>query len=138
MTILPHTWLLSAMLRSSTSRSDAPVCVTYWINRLQKLPDGAPDTFVTLNPERPPAPEKTFRKLTMAHPVYSFQSYEAQAALPRIQVRRTPRDASKLACLSRVTKFGLLPRHCRLACCCASWPTPPRPASQLAYLSLVA
>eukprot|EP00884_Botryococcus_braunii_P002119 jgi/Botrbrau1/11908/Bobra.0171s0018.1 len=72
-------------LASSSSRDDSPVCVTYWINRLQALPPGAPQTFVTLNPERPPAPDKTLRKLSLAHPVYSFQSYQAQAALPGIQ-----------------------------------------------------
>jgi len=33
------------------------VCVTYWANRLQPLPPGAPNLFVTLNPIHPPAGE---------------------------------------------------------------------------------
>lgn len=35
----------------------AAVCVTYWANRLQPLPPGAPNLFVTLNPIHPPAGE---------------------------------------------------------------------------------
>lgn len=33
----------------------AAVCVSYWANRLQPLPAGAPNLFVTLNPIHPPA-----------------------------------------------------------------------------------
>lgn len=37
----------------------AAVCVTYWANRLQPLPAGAPNLFVTLNPIHPPAGERS-------------------------------------------------------------------------------
>ncbi len=65
---------------------DGPVCVSYWINNLQRLPPGAPDTFVTLNPPEPPAADKTLKKLSLAHPVYSFDSYRAQEQLETVQV----------------------------------------------------
>lgn len=48
------------------------VCVSYWANRLQELPPGAPDLFVTLNPPRPPAADHVIRRLTLAHPVFRW------------------------------------------------------------------
>lgn len=63
-----------------------PVCVTYWVNRLQSIPADAPETFVTLNPHQPPAPDKTALHVQMAHPIFSFASLHAQSQLPSIQV----------------------------------------------------
>jgi predicted NAD/FAD-binding protein len=81
------TWSSWNFLGSSRAAADrAAVCVTYWLNNLQRLPAGAPDTFVTLNPPQPPAADKTVRHLRLAHPVYSFASYEAQRKLPTVQV----------------------------------------------------
>lgn len=37
---------------------------------LQHLPPEAPQMFVTLNPPKPPAANKTIRHLQLAHPVY--------------------------------------------------------------------
>lgn len=67
------------------ARSKA-VCCTYWANRLQRFPEEAPNMFVTLNPVRPPAADKVLRRLSLAHPVFSAASVEAQAKLPVIQV----------------------------------------------------
>ncbi len=39
---------------SGAEQDTAAVCVSYWANRLQHLPQGAPDIFVTLNPPKPP------------------------------------------------------------------------------------
>ena len=69
----------------------AAVCVTYWANRLQPLPAGAPNLFVTLNPIEPPAADKTHRRLTLSHPVFSFASDAAQRALPAAQARASAR-----------------------------------------------
>ena len=63
-----------------------PVCVTYWVNRLQRVPADAPETFVTLNPACPPAQEKTALHAQLAHPVFSFASLHAQEQLPHVQV----------------------------------------------------
>lgn len=72
---------------SNHHRRRAAVCVSYWANRLQPLPAGAPNLFVTLNPISPPAKDKTFRRLTLSHPVFSFASDAAQRALPAAQAR---------------------------------------------------
>lgn len=82
------TWSSWNFLGASGADADtAAVCVTYWLNNLQRLPAGAPDTLVTLNPPWPPAPDLTIRHLRLAHPVFSFAAYEAQQRLPSIQAR---------------------------------------------------
>lgn len=70
---------------SSADAAKQPVCVSYWVNRLQSLPSEAPDIFVTLNPVHPPAAEKVIRRVSLAHPVFNEASVSAQARLPRIQ-----------------------------------------------------
>ena len=65
--------------------SAAPVCVTYWLNRLQRLPPNAPDTFVTLNPPQPPCPSKTLRVLDLDHPVFGPDTPRAQELLQKAQ-----------------------------------------------------
>ena len=67
------------------SPSSAPVCVTYWLNRLQRLPEGAPDIFVTLNPPRPPCARKTLRILDLDHPVFGPDTPRAQNLLQSSQ-----------------------------------------------------
>ncbi|KAG2492394.1 hypothetical protein HYH03_009340 [Edaphochlamys debaryana] len=82
-------WASWNFLGSSAPGCDqSAVCVTYWVNRLQELPPGAPNLFVTLNALHPPAPEHVIRRLSLAHPVFSRASYEAQARLPSLQGRR--------------------------------------------------
>ena len=54
------------------------VCVSYWVNLLQNLPEGAPDVFVTLNPRAPPDAAKTLRTLSLAHPLFNQKALEAQ------------------------------------------------------------
>ncbi|PSC74866.1 cyclopropane-fatty-acyl-phospholipid synthase [Micractinium conductrix] len=71
--------------RSRDCSGEAAVCVSYWANRLQPLPPGAPNLFVTLNPIHPPAEDKVHRRLSLAHPVFSFASDKAQRALPAAQ-----------------------------------------------------
>lgn len=63
---------------------DAPVSLTYWMNRLQNL-GGAPDIFVSLNPTRPPAPELTMAEMRYDHPLFDRAALEAQRALPSLQ-----------------------------------------------------
>lgn len=62
---------------SSPEQQAQAVCVSYWANRLQELPPGAPDMFVTLNPPRPPAEDKVIRALTLSHPVFRCVAGEA-------------------------------------------------------------
>ncbi len=65
----------------------ATVSVTYWMNRLQNLPDEAP-VFVSVNPGREPAHAR--RHATFEHPMYDAAAIRAQRHLHEIQgVRNT-------------------------------------------------
>jgi predicted NAD/FAD-binding protein len=64
--------------------ADDSVCVTYWMNRLQKLPKSRP-VFVTLNPVRQPAADKTFGVYEFDHPMYDTASAAGRRAIQRLQ-----------------------------------------------------
>jgi predicted NAD/FAD-binding protein len=64
----------------------ADLCVSYWMNALQGV-DPAKPLFVTLNPPRPPAAEKTFGRFSYAHPQFDAAALAAQKALPTVQGR---------------------------------------------------
>jgi predicted NAD/FAD-binding protein len=64
--------------------AEQDVCVTYWMNRLQKLPKSRP-VFVTLNPVRDPAPDKTFGTYEFEHPMYDTASAAARRSIQRLQ-----------------------------------------------------
>ncbi len=66
--------------------ADDRVCVTYWMNRLQKLPNDKP-VFVTLNPTREPAKDKTFGVHEFDHPMYDAPSAAARRSVQRVQGR---------------------------------------------------
>lgn len=66
--------------------ADESVCVTYWMNRLQKLPKSHP-VFVTLNPVRTPAADKTFGVYEFDHPMYDNASAAGRRAIQRLQGR---------------------------------------------------
>ncbi|MEO1475285.1 MAG: FAD-dependent oxidoreductase [Pseudomonadota bacterium] len=57
------------------------ICLTYWMNKLQGLPEDAP-LFVTLNPKIPPAEAKTFSSFTFDHPQFD---HPAEAAVREIK-----------------------------------------------------
>uniref|UniRef100_A0A7S0TSE4 Amine oxidase domain-containing protein n=2 Tax=Hemiselmis andersenii TaxID=464988 RepID=A0A7S0TSE4_HEMAN len=67
------------------SPSDKAVCVSYWVNSLQRLPEGTGDMFVTLNPPQAPDAALTVRRLQLSHPMFGYESREAQRRLPEIQ-----------------------------------------------------
>ena len=60
------------------------VCLSYWMNRLQSLPERCP-TFVTLNPLTPPADETVFAELTFDHPQFDGPAEAAVRELKRMQ-----------------------------------------------------
>lgn len=72
--------------RGEASSQQAPVAVTYWLNRLQPLPFKR-DVFVTLNPPEPPAAAEVIRRIDYAHPRLDQSAYRAQQLLPGIQGR---------------------------------------------------
>ncbi len=61
--------------------------VTYWMNRLQGIPDETP-LFVTLNPLRPPRPECVIRTDSYLHPMFNSAAMAAQQQLWSLQGRR--------------------------------------------------
>jgi predicted NAD/FAD-binding protein len=75
-------------LKSSCASTDAPVLVSYDMNRLQRLVD--PDDYVvTLNGAGRVAEEKVIAKMTYEHPIYTPSSVAAQRALPILNDGRT-------------------------------------------------
>ncbi len=63
----------------------AMLTLTYQLNTLQHLPDGAPVVMETLNRHRDVAPGKLLTQLTFDHPMYSAEAIAAQKRLPTIQ-----------------------------------------------------
>jgi len=60
------------------------VCLTYWMNRLQNIPNVTP-IFVTLNPNRRPDPELTFNEFEFAHPQFDAP---AEAAVRMLKLKQ--------------------------------------------------
>eukprot|EP01135_Chromosphaera_perkinsii_P007656 Nk52_evm112s914 gene=Nk52_evmTU112s914 len=56
---------------------------TYWLNHLQKLPEGTPELFLTLNPSK--LPQDVIDEYELHHPVLTSKGIEAQQKLPEIQ-----------------------------------------------------
>jgi predicted NAD/FAD-binding protein len=64
-----------------------PLCVTYWMNRLQSL-DPRDPLFVTLNPVREPAAGAVIREFDYSHPFYDRAALATQRDLWSLQGRR--------------------------------------------------
>jgi len=77
-------WNFIGDLRSG---EDAPLCVTYWMNRLQSL-DSAEPLFVTLNPVREPASGTVIAEFDYSHPYFDAAALKSQQALWSLQGRR--------------------------------------------------
>lgn len=74
------------MSRGADAHDDAPVAVSYWMNRLQSIDQACP-LFVTLNPHIEPDPTLVHREFSYAHPLYDRAAFDAQADLDAIQGR---------------------------------------------------
>lgn len=73
---------------SSEPSEDMPrLSVTYWMNRLQGIPEGQP-LFLTLNPLREPDEHLVHRRMTWHHPMFDSAATEAQSRLWKLQGRR--------------------------------------------------
>ncbi|SDG68808.1 NAD(P)/FAD-dependent oxidoreductase [Alloyangia pacifica] len=64
--------------------ADLPVGVTYWMNRLQGIPDSDP-MFVTLNPQREIPDELIYDRNTFRHPVFDLGAIDAQGKIAKLQ-----------------------------------------------------
>lgn len=74
----------SWVYNADTKRPTPRIGVTYWMNRLQGIPDTDP-LFVTLNPVREIADEKTYDSTVFRHPVFDRGAIRAQSALRELQ-----------------------------------------------------
>ncbi|KZK99336.1 FAD-dependent oxidoreductase [Pseudovibrio sp. Ad26] len=63
------------------------LCVTYWMNALQRL-NTSEDVFVTLNPSHQPAEGSVLRTFQYSHPVFDQTALSAQRQLWQIQGER--------------------------------------------------
>lgn len=80
-------WSSWNYIGESCHSGDRPLCVTYWMNRLQDL-DPAHPLFVTLNPTRDIAPDKVIRSFSYTHPLFDAAALAAQRQLWQLQGRR--------------------------------------------------
>lgn len=69
---------------SRTDGGGSGVEVTYWMNRLQNLPEDDP-LFVTLNPRRPIPGHLVYDETTFRHPVFDLAATRAQQGIAAIQ-----------------------------------------------------
>ncbi len=74
----------SWVCRSAGDPLTSPVSVTYWMNKLQNIPESDP-LFVTLNPLRPVPEEFIYDTKTFRHPVFDAAALRAQERLKLIQ-----------------------------------------------------
>jgi len=80
-------WACWNVLRPATGQTSQKVRVTYWMNRLQRLP--AKDQWlVSLNPVQDCAPGTKMFETMYEHPVYTLESTAAQRLLPLISGRK--------------------------------------------------
>ncbi len=68
------------------ARSEA-LSVTYWMNRLQHIPDTTP-LFLTLNPTQEPHPRHLLHTQTYEHPIFNGAAMQAQRSLWSLQGQR--------------------------------------------------
>ncbi|WP_291387258.1 FAD-dependent oxidoreductase [Devosia sp.] len=80
-------WSSWNYIGESSATGERPLCVTYWMNRLQSLPTREP-ILVTLNPTREVAADKLIGTFHYTHPLFDRKAVEAQQHLWRLQGNR--------------------------------------------------
>ncbi|QRM57540.1 FAD-dependent oxidoreductase [Sinorhizobium sp. BG8] len=80
------TWASWNYIGEPARAEEHQLCVTYWMNRLQGI-DPANPLFVTLNPVRQIAPERTIASFDYTHPLFDLKALSAQKELWRLQGR---------------------------------------------------
>ena len=90
MPVRTKAWTSWNYLATSPTPSSTPqVCLTYWMNTLQVIPQETyGNILVTLNPLHPPDPKLTQGSWTYHHPLYNAAAIQAQNLLPEIQNTR--------------------------------------------------
>ncbi|MBA83897.1 MAG: cyclopropane-fatty-acyl-phospholipid synthase [Rhodobacteraceae bacterium] len=73
--------------RTETAVPDRAVGITYWMNRLQNIPEDDP-LFVTLNPARPIRDADVYDQVNFRHPVFDHAALRAQQEIAAMQGTR--------------------------------------------------
>lgn len=82
-------WACWNYLHQPKRQESAPLCVSYYMNRLQQL-ETERDYVVTLNPQRSILAEHRIAEMVYEHPLYTFASLKTQRELPALNgVNRT-------------------------------------------------
>ena len=71
-----------------TTTASGRVTLSYWMNLLQPFIGNEKDYFVTLNPENPPDPTKTLKKIVYDHPQYTLSALEGWDKIKTIQGKK--------------------------------------------------
>ncbi|OIQ31483.1 MAG: cyclopropane-fatty-acyl-phospholipid synthase [Alphaproteobacteria bacterium MedPE-SWcel] len=79
----PAVWS-SWVYKADTTRPEPAIGVTYWMNRLQNIPENDP-LFVSLNPSEPVPDHLIYDQKTFRHPVFDGAALAAQRQLADIQ-----------------------------------------------------
>lgn len=74
----------SWVYQAESSGAGQHLGVTYWMNRLQNIPEHDP-LFVSLNPARAPGTEAIFDEVTFRHPVFDASALRAQREIADLQ-----------------------------------------------------
>ncbi|PKP70822.1 MAG: cyclopropane-fatty-acyl-phospholipid synthase [Alphaproteobacteria bacterium HGW-Alphaproteobacteria-4] len=74
----------SWVYKADTRRPQAAIGVTYWMNRLQGIPESDP-LFVTLNPAEPIRDDMIYDEQVFRHPVFDRAAIAAQVEVPALQ-----------------------------------------------------
>jgi predicted NAD/FAD-binding protein len=84
----PAVWSSWNVIGSRSGPPDRPrVTVSYWMNKLQNLPEASP-VFVTLNPPRPPRAGTLIHSTLCDHPIFDRAALVAQRDLWSLQGHR--------------------------------------------------
>ncbi|MGX9350180.1 NAD(P)/FAD-dependent oxidoreductase [Shimia sp. W99] len=76
----------SWVYKADTTKPEPAIGVTYWMNRLQSIPETDP-MFISLNPSDPIPDEMVYDHNTFRHPVFDTDAIRAQGALHALQGR---------------------------------------------------
>lgn len=74
----------SWVYKADTTRPEPSIGVTYWMNRLQNIPEQDP-LFVSLNPSEQVPDHKIYDQITFRHPVFDKDALRAQMLLKDLQ-----------------------------------------------------
>ena len=83
----------------TTGATKEMLTLTYWLNNLQKMPDGAPAVFETLNPHKDYAEGTILERMDFEHPMFSAEAVAAQKRVRRDPGRRRRLVRGRLAAL---------------------------------------